>query len=407
MIRRDEARSRPRILFVAEAVTLAHFARIIALAKTVDETNYEVVIASDPRYLKLEQPFPFSFNPIRSIPSSVFNRALAQGKPLYDVKTLKQYVEDDLALLDAVKPDLVIGDFRLSLSISAPLRNLPYAAVVNAYWSPFADINYPVPDLPITRIFGVSLAQRLFNLVRPVAFALHASSLNKVRRYYGLSSLGHDLRSIYTWADFTLYADIPEAVPMHKKPDSHFFLGPLLWSARVPLPRWWSSLPEDRPIAFVTLGSSGPTTLLPEILQALAELPLTVVAATAEKNHITYQPQNIFVTDYLPIDKAINRSHLVVSNGGSLTTYQAFSAGIPVIGVTTNMDQLLNMQAVERLDAGIKIRAQGTQSSDIRDLAVRILNDARYDHAAKRIAALLNNYDPAQRFQQILTIILQ
>ncbi len=99
-----QTRNQPVILLVAEAVTLAHFARIVALAKALDADRYEVVVASDPRYADLEGPFGFAFHPIRSIPSAEFAQALARGKPLYGAETLSQYVEDDLALLDASNP---------------------------------------------------------------------------------------------------------------------------------------------------------------------------------------------------------------------------------------------------------------------------------------------------------------
>jgi UDP:flavonoid glycosyltransferase YjiC (YdhE family) len=265
-----QARNKPVILLVAEAVTLAHFARIVALSKALDATRYEVVVASDPRYTKLEAPLGCAFHPIRSIPSAEFAQALARGKPLYSAETLSQYVVDDLALLDRVKPDLVVGDFRLSLAVSAPLRRIPYAAVANAYWSPYAEIAYPVPDLPMTRFLGLFLAQRLFDLARPIAFALHARRLNQVRRRFGLPSLGHDLRTVYTWGDYTLYADVPELVPMRAMPANHRHIGPPLWSARVPLPDWWDRLPQDKPLVLLTLGSSGQADLLPMVLSALS-----------------------------------------------------------------------------------------------------------------------------------------
>ncbi len=128
------------ILFVAEAVTLAHFGRMMTLARSLDPAKYRIVVASDPRYLSLEQPFPFDFKPIWTIPGTQFTRALAKGKVVYGTKTLARYIDDDLQLLATIKPDLVVGDFRLSLAVSAPLAAVPYAAVVNAYWSPFANI---------------------------------------------------------------------------------------------------------------------------------------------------------------------------------------------------------------------------------------------------------------------------
>lgn len=401
-----QARDKPVVLLVAEAVTLAHFARIVTLAKALDSDLYEVVVASDPRYLSLEKPLDCAFHPIHSIPSAEFAQALAKGKPLYDAETLTRYVEDDLALLDRVKPDLVVGDFRLSLAVSAPLRRIPYAAVVNAYWSPYADTAYPVPDLPMTRILGVPLAQKIFDMARPIAFALHARPLNQVRRKFGLPPLGSDLRKAYTWGDTTLYADSPEVVPTRNLPDHHRYLGPVLWSTKTPLPEWWDSLPKDKPIVFVTLGSSGQADLLPLVLTALARLPVRVVVATAGKIALADVPDNVFVADYLPVDVASQRAQLVICNGGSLTTYQALASGVPVIGICSNMDQLLNMQALENLGVGILSRAARTTEEDLFCTAKRILGNAEFNGAANRIEGALGHHDAEAGFRKVVADIL-
>jgi UDP:flavonoid glycosyltransferase YjiC (YdhE family) len=402
-----QTRKKPVILLVAEAVTLAHFARILTLAMSLDPAEYEVVVASDPRYTDLGAPLGFAFHPIRSIPSAEFAQALARGKPLYTIETLTQYVKDDLALLDRVNPDLVVGDFRLSLAVSAPLRRIRYAAVVNAYWSPFADTAYPIPDLPMTRVLGVRLAQKLFDTVRPLAFALHARPFNQVRRRFGLPPLGSDLRNVYTWGDYTLYADIPEIVPTSRLPTHHRYLGPVLWSTHTPLPEWWYSLPEDKPIVFLILGSSGQADLLPMVLTALSQLPVTVIATTAGKIALANAPANAYIADYLPMDVATRRSQLVISNGGSLTTYQAFASGVPVIGLCSNMDQLLNMSFAVRLGAGIMLRAGKASSANLLEAATAILNNTTYAQAARKVSHALAKTDAAQRFRDIVAEILR
>lgn len=397
-----QARNKLVILLVAEAVTLAHFARIAALSKVLDATRYEIVVAADPRYADLEAPLGCTFHPIRSIPSAEFAQALAQGKPLYSVATLNQYVEDDLALLDLVKPDLVVGDFRLSLAVSAPLRHIPYAAVVNAYWSPYADIAYPVPDLPMTRILGVPIAQKLFDLARPIAFALHARPLNHVRRRYGLPPLGHDLRAVYTWGDYTLYADVPELVPTRQLPANHRHLGPLLWSARVPLPDWWGSLPQNKPVVLLTLGSSGRADLLPMALAALSGSPITVIAATAGQIDLADVPANTYVADYLPLDSAVQRASLIICNGGSLTTYQALASGVPILGICSNMDQLLNMNAIERLGAGVSLRAAQVCPISLKEAVQTLLDLPAYAQAAAQAGDHFRQIDAGQRFREFV-----
>ncbi len=92
----------------------------MTLSKAFDRSKYNVIVASDPRYA-IWNPR----SPLNSIRSGLFRRLnsgepFARGKPLYSTKTLTDYVEDDLALLDRVKPDLVVGDFRLVVSGKCP-----------------------------------------------------------------------------------------------------------------------------------------------------------------------------------------------------------------------------------------------------------------------------------------------
>src|SRR5262249_31445935 len=157
----------------AEAVTLAHAGRLMALASPLAE-DYDVSFACDRRYDDVLGGGPFERRTIKTIPSERFLTALAKGTPIYDAETLASYVEEDRALLEALKPDAVIGDFRLSLDVSAKLTKTPYLNVTNAYWSPHAAVRYPVPELPFVRVMGVRAAQWLFDRTWPTFSARYA-----------------------------------------------------------------------------------------------------------------------------------------------------------------------------------------------------------------------------------------
>lgn len=376
-----------KILFLAEAVTLAHVARPIALARALDPSRHSVAIACDSRYQKFLTGGPWQNLPLTSIPSERFLRALADGAPVYDAATLRAYVCDDLALIERFEPDLIVGDFRLSLSISARLANVPYATITNAYWSPFFRVDhFPLPSLPITKRLPLPLAQALFRLAQPLAFRLHCQPLNQVRREHGLPSLGSDLRRVYTDADFTLYADIPSLFPMDALPPTHHYLAPILWSPPVTLPDWWARLPGDQPVIYVTLGSSGQARLLPTVFEALADLPVTVIAATAGAPTAPPLPANVRVADYLPGTEAARRAQLVICNGGSLTSQQALAAGVPVLGIAGNMDQFLNMNPITAAGAGLTLRADRLTATAVRHCARQLIDTPAPPAAAKAIA---------------------
>lgn len=394
--------TRKRVLFIAEAVTLAHVARVHALAQMLDREVFEICIACDPRYNALIGNHPFESRAITTISRERFTAALEKGRPLYDVPTLTAYVEEDGSIIDAFRPDVVIGDFRLSLSISARLARVPYVNITNAGWSPYARLKFTIPDIALARLLGVPVAQALFDIARPFAFALHAMPLNRLRKRYGLRSLPLDLRYIYTDGDFTLYADIPELFTVDSLPSNHAFLGAVLWSPAMPLPSWWNALPYDSPIVYVTLGSSGQIALLPTVLEILGELPVTVIAATAGRIALDRIPPNAHVADYLPGSLAAAVASVVICNGGSPTCYQAFSAGVPVIGIAGNLDQYLNMRAVENNNAGVLIRPQELRFKLAASIDAALTSDTQ-SRSAQRLGMAIENHQPSSVLNKTLS----
>ena len=177
---------RPRVLFVGEAVTLAHPARAFALAQGIERQGFTPILAVDPRFSGLFPPSNWQTEEIHSISTGSFLTALANGSPIYDLATLRAYVEEDLTLMRKTKPSVVVGDFRLTLSISARLLSIPYINVTNAYWSPYARQEWHVPSLPWVKYLGVSAANRVFRTVRKMRFAAHARPMEKLCREYGL-----------------------------------------------------------------------------------------------------------------------------------------------------------------------------------------------------------------------------
>ena len=394
---------------MAEAVTLAHVGRPLSLAQGLAEDEYEVHFACMDGYDFCFQQASFRRWHIDSISSQQFLQALASGKPVYTESTLLRYVEDDLRLLQAVRPDLVIGDFRLSLSVSARLQHIPYLAVSNAYWSPYVRQHYTVPSLPLTGVLPVWLADPLFRLIRPLAFAAHAAPLNRVRRRHGLPSLGSDLRRTYTDADRTLYADIAQLFPPQTMPPTHDYLGAVIWAPPLELPDWWRrpELSSGRPIIYVTLGSSGQGQLLPRVLRALAPLPVTVLAATAGTVRLDAVPPNAFVAPFLPGDAAARRASVVICNGGSPTSQQALTAGVPVIGIAGNLDQFLNMHGVVGAGAGLLLRADRFQETALRRAATRLLDDGPTRLAARQLATAFQACLPGPRLRTHMQALLQ
>ena len=198
-----------------------------------------------------------------------------------------------------------------------------------------------------------------------------------------------DLRSLWTEADLVLYADLPGLFPELVDTPSRRFVGPVIWSPPVEPPKWWNRLPEDRPVAYVSVGSSGDRRILPKVVDGLRQLDFTVMISTAGRVQSQTDHRRVFSAHYLPGPAACARADLVVSNGGALTTAQALTAGKPVLGVCTNLDQFIEMHAVEAAGAGLYLRSDRVTPEDVASSAERLLEPPFQKAAAAIQAAAL------------------
>ncbi len=376
---------RTRVLFVAEGATLAHVGRPLQLARSLDPETFDISFARPEAFAWLTREERFPLLPLRSQDSSIFARRLDAGRPLYDFATLVAYVEEDLALLAAAKPDVVVGDFRLSLSVSARLAGTPYATICDAYWSPETPLRPQLPVLWHTRYAPLGVAKLLFRWVAPYAFRLHARPMEQLRARYGLPPLGGDLRRCYTDADLRLFANFRMLFPETDATPAADFLGPLAWSP--PDDPGLEATLGSEPLIYVTMGSSGDPGALAQLLPALAETGLPVAVAGAGKTvpSMAKYPANVRVFDFLPGDQMCRRARLVVCNGGSPTTNQALRAGVPVLGICRNMDQFLNMNAVEAFGAGLGLRSDRLDPASLRSRIAALLSEPSYGAQAKKL----------------------
>src|SRR5437762_7816830 len=95
-----QAITRPhKVLWIAEAVTLAHVARPLAARRSLDSGGWTSAIACDPRAKKHLDAFEGEYIPLASVEPKQFLQALRAGTPVYDEATLARYVEADLELI--------------------------------------------------------------------------------------------------------------------------------------------------------------------------------------------------------------------------------------------------------------------------------------------------------------------
>ena len=374
-----------KILFVSEAVTLAQVVRLRALAGSVCG-EHEVHFAAARFDPAVFDGAPFARWPIWSISPQRAARRAHWGLPLHDRRTLERSLADDLRVIRAVRPDVIVSDLRWSLAVSGPLSGVKVISLANAYWR---TSDFPLPEHPLVSLLGVERAAPGFRKALPFAFARAAAPLNALRRRHGLPEIGA-LPEVLCWGDAVLFADPPALFPGFSPRPHERFIGHVPWAPGVP----FEAPAAGRPFVYVTMGSSGSVRALDVVLAALAPLDATILVATAGRA-APKLPANARAVPLVRGDLAARAASVVVCNGGASTAYQALAEGTPVVGLPSNLDQYLSMQAIERAGAGILLRSGTATPAQVR---------LAYERARHlRPPAALDAVDPFRTLRQVLS----
>ncbi len=147
-------------------------------------------------------------------------------------------------------------------------------------------------------------------------------------------------------------------------------------------------------MVYLTLGSSGDSRMLGRLGAWLVDLGHTVMVANAGRGCLVGDGRRLFAADFLPGAAAAARAWFVICNGGSPTATQALLAGRPVIGIAGNLDQFLNMRAVEARGAGLTLRADTLHRRGL-ERAVGAIRAPRFAEAASALRTSALGWDPA------------
>jgi UDP:flavonoid glycosyltransferase YjiC (YdhE family) len=172
-------------------------------------------------------------------------------------------------------------------------------------------------------------------------------------------------------------------------------------------PEWWNHLPADRPVLYVSLGSTGQPDFLDTVFKVLEPMPVTVMVATAGRWKLKAEAKHFFVAPFLPGMEAAERSRLVICNGGTMSGQQALSAGTPYLGLISNMDQMLFSMAVQRASACELLREADVNEGTLRSAILRMLAEEKYQVAAINIAGRTTALNSCEKFEELVCAALK
>lgn len=141
------------------AIGRSHLTRLVLIALKLQHQGAEVAFAfeENSQILKHYQfhVFPVSDAVVTDFSSNVF--------AAYTPSLVEQCVKDELKVIEAFKPDVIVGDFRLTAAISSKVAKIPYISVVNGYMTDYFDpVDVMIPKQ--TRPFDHKVASIWYDL---------------------------------------------------------------------------------------------------------------------------------------------------------------------------------------------------------------------------------------------------
>ncbi|WP_191089246.1 glycosyltransferase [Microbacterium radiodurans] len=180
--------------------------------------------------------------------------------------------------------------------------------------------------------------------------------------------------------------------PRSDAPGHLQFYGPMTEPSadRTAAPPWFADLDPSIPLVHVTQGTVANTdfheVVLPTVT-ALADEPVQVAVTTGGRDvaDLPDLPPNAFAASYLPYDELLERTRVLVTNGGYGGLHHAMRHGVPIVIAGDSEDKVETSARVQYAGVGINLRT-GTPSADAVRVAVRrILADPRYAANARRL----------------------
>jgi UDP:flavonoid glycosyltransferase YjiC (YdhE family) len=358
-----------------EGTILAHVGRTLSVARELDAARFELLFAASGEYADRIDRAGLPRRDVYTQPRERLLARLHKNESAFEEAELRRYVEDERRLLGAVRPTVVVGDFRASLGISARLAGVPYVCVTNAVWSPYCAMRLDPPENWLaTRLVGKPLLRRLAPFLEPAVFRHYARPFNRVRAEHGLPPV-EDVREAMCSDDLTLLADVPEFFPSRDLPEHFRYVGPILWEPEGDRADEQPLKGDGRPTAYLTMGSTGGLARLAELAAALAAAGLRVLCTTGGRDRDAL-PEGCVAIGFGAGSRLCRAADVVVCHAGNGTVYQALSQGRPVVGVPEFFDQEFNAQRLEALGLGRSVRFGPDLARRVAETAAEVARDA-------------------------------
>lgn len=329
---------------------LGHLTRLANITRKLEQRNYRVTVAV--RDLARATDV-FAGTQARLLQAPVWLTRISLNRPIAcmaDTLLLLGYLEPAglrgllqgwRNLIDTVEPDLCLFDFSPTAILASHHRAMPKIRVGSGFHDPVPD--HPIADWRPVRYNDDLVTRQEALLLEKINAVLTLEQQPRLQRYTDLFRL--DATVIDTFRELDIYAEQRSHGIYCPHSTGTQTLEPVVFPA------------GDGPAVIAYLQAENQHLKLH--LEALRQCKARVFVVCPGGQDAILKPfassRLHYSTHRVALKQGIADADLLVGHGAIGTLTEALAAGTPVLGIPTQMEQLLNLQKVQALGAGVLV----------------------------------------------------
>jgi UDP:flavonoid glycosyltransferase YjiC (YdhE family) len=315
-----------------------------------------------------------------------------------NIETIANCIQKEVALIEKIKPDRILGVFRFTLYASSQLVKIPYDSLICGCMIPDCNEILGFAENEV----GLDLQKKFLDNF----FRFAGKKMSLALRKFGLDEI-EDIRFALK-GERTFLWDFPEFMPIQKNPNI-IHVGP------IPLNHWPydpvnldTILDSKYPIAVVSFGTCvTDNATVHRIVELLLDLGYKViVAAGGQKEMLDIKPSEprVSVLKYAPLNEIFPYTSLLVTHGGQMTVFEALHNKIPVFVMPLQPEQAHNGVCLERISCGSRL-IPSTHFTGIPEDYIHAFNHISDTEIKSKITNLINNPKTTENLTKIKAVI--
>ncbi len=389
-----------RVLLVPHAPTtgLAHVGACMEVGRRLRERGHEVEMAYGGSRPEVVDAEGFPRHPV---PEVAAEREWSPAGWYASEQELRSHVEAHTAVIDRVRPDVVVTSSGVAgrlacesagvprLYLMHYLQTTPFGRRAIVWGDRLRDARHP-------RRAARVLRARARRARRTPSGPRTTDVVAAVRPALGLPPTGpgdfSGARDTIVAITSAPFIDPADGLPAHWR-----YVGPLAWSAPDAAPRAPAGR-RERPLVYVTQGSTGDPDLLRRAVAELSREDLDLLVATGglcEPEELARLGPRVQAAALLPGRASMEAADVAVVHGGHLTFCEALSTGTPMVVLPHRVDQMARVNRAERLGVGLAVWPPPRREGGVRSAVRRVLAEPAHARRSAAVARRLAGWDGA------------